>query len=177
VGIGTVDRALSLGMFTKAYLDHSKKVYLLKSEVDYMVGYDDAPLTSKKVQARMAAFRRQQDVDKMHGSLDNLPAESIEREVSHVHFESEKMKVQFDLQTEQEGKIIGMYWEACRFYEKFTTLPQRLNYEQLALFDLPNERVLVSKRAEWVPRLAVVCLLIYRWYQFLKGSDFVWKLE
>ena len=85
--------------------------------------------------------------------------------------------LQFDLQTEQGGKIIGMYWEACRFYATFTTLPQRLTYEQLALFDLPNERVLANKRAEWVTRLAVVCLLIYRWYQYLKGSDFVWKIE
>jgi hypothetical protein len=65
-GIGTVDRALSLGMFTKAYLDHSKKVYLLKSEVEHMAGYDEAPLTSKKAQARMAAFRRQQDIDEIH---------------------------------------------------------------------------------------------------------------
>ena len=85
--------------------------------------------------------------------------------------------LQLDMQTEQGGKIIGMYWEACRFYATFTTLPQRLTYEQLALFDLPNERVLVSRRAEWVTRLAVICLLIYRWYQYLKGSNFVWKLE
>lgn len=85
--------------------------------------------------------------------------------------------LQFDMQTGQDGTFIGMYWEACRFYAMFTTLPQRLTYEQLALFDLPNERVLANRRAEWVTRLAVVCLLIYRWYQYLKGRDFVWKME
>ncbi len=85
--------------------------------------------------------------------------------------------LQFDMQTEQGGKIIGMYWEACRFYAKFTSLPQSLDYEQLALFDLPNERVSSNRRAEWIARLAVVCLAIYRWYQYLRGSNFAWKIN
>ena len=91
-GIGTIDRALSLGMFTTTRLAHSKKTYLLKSEVEHMVGYDEAPLTSKKAQARLSAFRRQHEVEKMNGSLDDLPAKSIEREVSHAHLESESMR-------------------------------------------------------------------------------------
>lgn len=82
-GIGTVDRMVSLEMFTREYTDHSKRLYLRKSEVEHMVGYDEAPLTSKKAQARLAAFRRQQEVEKTSGSLDNLSADNIEREVSH----------------------------------------------------------------------------------------------
>ena len=64
--------------------------------------------------------------------------------------------LEFDKASEQNGKIVGMYWEAARFYDTFTSS-------------------MTSFEEDWKIRLAVAYVTIYRWYQFLNDTDFSWK--
>jgi transcriptional regulator with XRE-family HTH domain len=112
--------------------------------------------------------------------------------------------LQFDVKSEQDGRIIGMFWEVCKFYERFNTLKQQAEYSQLTFFDLsrkseysqltpfdfakrsefddpirvdrPNASVFSTNRDDWGFRLAVIYVTINRWYQYYESSDYIWKL-
>jgi transcriptional regulator with XRE-family HTH domain len=94
--------------------------------------------------------------------------------------------LQYDIETEQHGKVLGMYWEACRFYAKFTATQlnsnmtftySNLHYKQPTLFDISEIESYTAPREEWVIRLATMILVVYRWYQSLKGNKFVFKMD
>lgn len=110
----------------------------------------------------------------------------------------------YDVKSEQDGRVVGMFWEICKFYERFTTykqqakyrqltfsdLPRRSDYGQLTLFDFPkrseydnsthvdrpNASVSPTNREDWIFRLAVIYVTIKRWYQYVESRDYVWEL-
>jgi transcriptional regulator with XRE-family HTH domain len=81
--------------------------------------------------------------------------------------------IHLDSDAGQDGRLIGMYWEACRFYDWFKPSEERKT-RQRSLFDDENYSPFVP-REEWVIRLASLYIIICRWYQTLWGPHFVWK--
>ncbi len=76
-----------------------------------------------------------------------------------------------DKRSKQDGKILGMFWEACKFHEKFSPTQHRQKYEmQQSLFDFdaPSPSPI---REEWEYKLASVYIKICRWYQRLSDID------
>jgi len=63
VSLGTVDRITMLKMFTMTRSPRNNRVYFLKSEVDHMKGYDDAPITSRRAVEYAEQFRMQQRLE------------------------------------------------------------------------------------------------------------------
>ena len=63
-----------------------------------------------------------------------------------------------DEQLEQEWTIIGMYWEACKFQEKFLYRHHRVN----------NERITSSSGSfdDVEFKLASVYITVYRWLYY-----------
>lgn len=71
----------------------------------------------------------------------------------------------FDIQTKQQGRIIGMYWEACRFYSTFSAMQEEARYVAPSLFSIKSS--LSDEPGDWVIRLAMIYLVTFRWRQVL----------
>ncbi len=112
--------------------------------------------------------------------------------------------LRYDVKSEQDGRIVGMFWEVCKFHERFTTYKQQAEYRQLTFSDLsrrsdyglltlfdfpkrseydnsthvdrPNASVSPTNREDWIFRLAVIYVIINRWYQYLESRDYAWVL-
>lgn len=71
--------------------------------------------------------------------------------------------IEFDIKTEQSGKVIGMYWDACKLYDKFNS-PK---HGRSSFYVASEREILPTAHEDWEIQLAVVYIAIYRWYQFL----------
>lgn len=91
----------------------------------------------------------------------------------------EKIKLldilQADDEGKQEGRLIGVYWEACRFYSafspfgKFVVRPHATNQQLNPLNNFEASGQFVEHE-EWELRLATLYLMICRWEQYI-GKD------
>lgn len=72
--------------------------------------------------------------------------------------------LEFSSDLKQSEEILGMYWEAARFYSTFLRYDSKQSY---SFDDFDGD--------DWEIRLAVAYVTIYRWYQVLKGEDYTWK--
>ena len=78
----------------------------------------------------------------------------------------------FDIETEQDGIVIGMYWEACRFYDTFHS--SRQYKEEFAPFLSHLEQMIgygPYHLGDIINRLATVYLTMDRWRQHLKNPS------
>lgn len=92
VSLGTVDRITMLKMFTMTRSPRSKRVYFLKSEVDHMVGYDDAPITSRRAYEHVAEFRMQQRLSSPIARQEASSGAPFVMTPEQPHQESESMR-------------------------------------------------------------------------------------
>lgn len=75
-----------------------------------------------------------------------------------------------DKELEEGGRLLGIYWEACRFDERFTpSIHHSIHYEQPTLFGQQDVEELETAhgRKPWEHKLALLYVLIYRWYVYL----------
>lgn len=82
-----------------------------------------------------------------------------------------------DDEGKQEGKLIGVYWEACKFHSAFSpfgkfVLRTRAAKQQLSPLDDSESSDQFVEHEEWELRLATLYLMICRWEQYL-GKDVV----
>lgn len=73
--------------------------------------------------------------------------------------------IQFDHETEQNGIVIGMYWEACRFYEHFN-IGKTMIHSQTSMYSSNSPIEIFT--FDWKMRLATLYVTIFRWMQFLE---------
>jgi transcriptional regulator with XRE-family HTH domain len=71
-----------------------------------------------------------------------------------------------DNDTKENGRIVAMYWEVCKFHDRFNSSLQRQRYEADLLFEKGQE-----EREEWEFKLASIYITIYRWLQYLNGRE------
>src|SRR6266700_924179 len=71
---------------------------------------------------------------------DRLSFDVFGRELASPSIERIKLSdvLKLDVKSKQDGTVIGMYWEACKFYDRFTTYKWHVGYSQLTFFDLPR---------------------------------------
>ena len=82
-----------------------------------------------------------------------------------------------DDEGKQEGKLIGVYWEACRFHSAFSpfgkfVLRLRSTNQQSGSLDASESSDQFVEREEWEIRLATLYVLMCRWEQYV-GKDVV----
>ncbi len=90
--------------------------------------------------------------------------------------------LQADAEGEQEGKLIGVYWEACRFFAAFSPFGKfifrpRAADQQLSPLNDPESPNQLVEHEEWELRLATLYLMICRWEQFLGKTEHGLKLD
>jgi len=94
--------------------------------------------------------------------------------------------LQFDIKEELQGVIIGMYWEACRFYAKYafaqlnpdhSSNQSNLSFRQKDLSASLEVDPYGIAHKERVMSLSLMVTIVYRWYQSFKGNEFVFKME
>jgi transcriptional regulator with XRE-family HTH domain len=83
--------------------------------------------------------------------------------------------LQADEEEKQEGKLIGVYWEACRLYAAFSpfgrfVLRTRAASQQLSPLSNSESTNRFVEHEEWELRLATLYLMICRWEQHIGKS-------
>ena len=92
-----------------------------------------------------------------------------------------------DEELREDGRLIGLFWEVCRFEEAFNPPLKRIKYpterstlfEQSPLFENEEveEVVAVRGKRSFEYKLARLYVITYRWHQYLNRSGEVLRFE
>jgi hypothetical protein len=77
-----------------------------------------------------------------------------------------------DDEGKQEGRLIGVYWEACKFHSAFSpfgkfVLRTRAPRQQLSPLNDSEASDQFVEREEWELKLATLYLLLCRWERYI----------
>lgn len=154
---GEVDRMLFSSPLSSLYQINYPP--LKANEIKTIYGQDGALMLSD-VEAYLKNIHT-----KYRWSIPTAGRASGEASIERIKLED---VFKIDREAEQAGTLLGMFWEACRFYATFNS-SHHVGTAQISLFKDEYEQR--EDHEPWEIHLATLYLVISRWQQISKRAD------